>query len=152
MKVHVYTLVFESQTSTNKLTAPSAYQGSSERMKTLNKFNFIKIVFVSISIHRDLVLKLKLVHFVRADFLPLKHISLFSTPPSFDSTVITLSRDIVRMFEILTFAGKKLTVLLYPQTDIIRQANYFCFLLLTFSCFLMGYLISQDHIASFYCC
>ena len=99
----------ESQTSTNKLEAPSAYQRSPKCMKTLKKFNFIKIVFVSISINRDMVLKWKLGQLVWMDLLPLKRISFSSTvnAPSFDSTVITLSRDIVHKFEKLTFAGKK---------------------------------------------
>ena len=57
-----------------------------------------------------MVLKWKLGHLVRTDFLPLKRNSFYSTQPSFDSTVIILSRDIVHTFEKLTFAGKKLTV------------------------------------------
>ena len=64
-------------------------------------------MFVSISINRDMVLKWKLGQLVWKDLLPLKRISFSSTPPSFDSTVITLSRDIVHKFEKLTFAGKK---------------------------------------------
>ena len=76
-------------------------------MKTSKKIIFMKIVFVSLSINRDMVLKWKLVKLVKTDLLPLKRSSFSSTPPSFDSTVITLSRDIVHKFEKLTFAGKK---------------------------------------------
>ena len=76
-------------------------------MKTSKQLNFIKIVLVSISINRDMVLKWILGQLVRTDLLPLKHISFSSTPPLFDSTVITLTRDIVHKFEKLTFAGKK---------------------------------------------
>ena len=54
-----------------------------------------------------MVLKWKLGQHVQTDLLPLKRISFSSTPPLFDSTVITLSRDIVHKFEKLTFAGKK---------------------------------------------
>ena len=75
--------------------------------ENIEKINFIKIVFASISINRDMVLKWKLGQLVWTDLLPLKRISFSSTPPSFDSTVITLSRDIVHKFEKLTFAGKK---------------------------------------------
>ena len=75
--------------------------------ENIEKINFIKIVIVSISINRDMVLKWKLGQLVWADLLPLKRISFSSTPPSFDSTVITLSGDIVHKFEKLTFAGKK---------------------------------------------
>ena len=39
--------------------------------------------------------------------LPLKQFSFSSTPLSFNSTVITLSRDIVHKIEKLTFAGIK---------------------------------------------
>ena len=73
----------------------------------IETINFIKLVLVSISINRDMVLKWKLGQLVWADLLPLKRISFFFNPPSFDSTVITLSRDIVHKFEKLTFAGKK---------------------------------------------
>ena len=107
LKVHIDHWHFESQTSTNKLNAPSAYQPSSKCMKTSKKTHFIKIVFVSISINRDMVLKWKLGQLVGMGFLPLKRISFSSTSPSFDSTVITLSSDIVHKFEKLTFAGKK---------------------------------------------
>ena len=62
-----------------KLDAPSAYQQSSKSMKTSKKINFIKIVFVSISINRDMVLKWKLGQLVRTDLLPLKRISFSST-------------------------------------------------------------------------
>ena len=75
--------------------------------ENIEKFNFIKIVFVSISINRDMVLKRKLGQLVWTDLLPIKRISFSSTPLSFDSTVITLSRDIVHKFEKLTFAGKR---------------------------------------------
>ena len=71
------------------------------------KISFIKIVFVSISINRDMILKWKLGQLVWTDLLPLKHFSFSSTPLSFGSTVITLSRDIVHKFEKLAFAGKK---------------------------------------------
>ena len=80
-------------------------------LENIEKKNFfIKIVFVSLSINRDMVLKWKLGQLVRTNPLPLKHTSFSSTPLSFDSTVITLSRDIVHKFEKLTFAGKKETV------------------------------------------
>ena len=75
--------------------------------KNIEKINSIKKVFVSISINRDMVLKWKLGQLVRTDLLPLKQFSFSSTPLSFDSTVITLSSDIVHKFEKLTFAGKK---------------------------------------------
>ena len=62
---------------------------------------------------------IKLGQLVRTDLVPLKRFSFSSTPPSFDSTVITLSRDIVHKFEKkLTFAGKKQFLLF-----IIRQAK-----------------------------
>ena len=54
-----------------------------------------------------MVLKWKLGQLVLTDLLPLKRISFSSTPPSFDSTVINLSRDIVHKFEKLVFAGRK---------------------------------------------
>ena len=45
-------LALESQTSINKLEAPSAYQRSSKCMKlSKKKINFIKTVFVSISLN-----------------------------------------------------------------------------------------------------
>ena len=77
--------------------------------ENIEKINFIKIVFVSISINRDMVLKWKRGQLVQTDLLPLKHISFSSTLLSFDSTVITLSWDIVHKFEKLTFAGKEET-------------------------------------------
>ena len=117
--------------------------------ENIEKINFIKIVFVSISINRDMVLKWKLGQLVRTELLPLKRISFSSTPLSFDSTVITLSRDIVHRFEKLTFAGKKETVCTFSQTDIIRQAKFFRFLLLSFSCFLTDYLIGRDAMRHF---
>ena len=46
-----------------------------------------------------MVLKLKLGHLIWTVFLRLKHVPFSSTPPSFDSTVLTLSRDIVHEFE-----------------------------------------------------
>ena len=75
--------------------------------ENIEKINFIKIVFVSLSINRDMVLKWKLGQLVWQDLLPLKQFSFSSTPLSFDSTVITLSRDIVHKIEKLTFAGIK---------------------------------------------
>ena len=75
--------------------------------ENIEKINFIKIVFGSFSINRDMVLEWKLGQLVWTDLLLLKRISLSSTPPSFGSTVITLSGDIVHKFEKLTFAGKK---------------------------------------------
>ena len=77
-----------------------------DKKTSKKKINFIKIVFVSISINRDMVLQWKLGQLVWTD-LHIKRISFSSTPPSFDSTVITLFRDIVHKFENLTFAGKK---------------------------------------------
>ena len=47
--------------------------------KHRKKINFIKIVFVSISINRDMVLKWKLGQLVWTDLLPLKRISFSST-------------------------------------------------------------------------
>ena len=41
----------ESQTSINKLEAPSAYQRSSKMHENIEKINFLKTVFVSISIN-----------------------------------------------------------------------------------------------------
>ena len=72
-------LALESQTSINKLEAPSAYQRSSKCMKSLKKINFIKTVFVSISTNRDMVLKWKLGQLLWTDLLPLKRISFSST-------------------------------------------------------------------------
>ena len=76
-----WTLALESQTSINKLKAPSAYQRSSKCTKTSKKINFIKIqvALVSISINRDMVLKWKLGQLVWTDLLPLKRISFSST-------------------------------------------------------------------------
>ena len=92
----------------------------------------------------------KLGQLVWTDLLPLKRISFSSTPPSFDSTVITLSRDIDHKFEKHTFAGKSRQFVLFSQTDIIQQANYFRFLLLSFSClFSCGLSDWASHIASF---
>ena len=54
-----------------------------------------------------MVLKWKLGQRVWTDRLSLKRISFSSTPPSIDSTMITLSKDIVLKFEKLTFAGKR---------------------------------------------
>ena len=51
--IKVLALALESQTSINKLEASSAYQQSLKCIKTSKKINFIKIVFVSISINRD---------------------------------------------------------------------------------------------------
>ena len=65
------------------------------------------MMFVSISIDRDMVLKWKLGQLVSTDLLPLKSISFSSTPPLYDSTLIILSRDMVHKFEKPTFAGKK---------------------------------------------
>ena len=53
-----------------------------------------------------MILKWKLGQLIWTDLLPPKRISFSSTPPSFNSAVITLSRDIVNKFEKLTFAGK----------------------------------------------
>ena len=75
--------------------------------ENIKKINFTKIVLVSLNINRDMVLKWKLGQLVGTDLLPLKSIPFSSIPPSFDSTVITLSRDILRKFEKLKFAGKK---------------------------------------------
>ena len=113
------------------------------------KIKFIKIVFVSISINKGMVLKWKLGQLVRIDLIPLKRISFTSTPSLFDSTVIPLSRDIVHKVEKLTFAGKSRQLLLFSQTDIIRQATYFRFLLLSFLCFLTDYLIGRNALHHF---
>ena len=86
-----------------------------------------------------MVLKWKLGNLVWTDFLPLKRNSFSSTPPFFDSTVITLSRDIVHKFEKLTLQEK------------VYSFYYIRFLLLSFSCFLTGYLIGRDPFASFSC-
>ena len=73
-------LALESQTSIHKLEAPSANQPSSKCIKlSKKKINFIKTVFVSISINRDMVLKWKLGQLVWTDHLPLKRISFSST-------------------------------------------------------------------------
>ena len=56
--------------------------GISTRLKmheNIEKINFIKTVFVSISINRDMGLKWKLGQLVRTDLLPLKRISFSST-------------------------------------------------------------------------
>ena len=77
-------------------------------MKTSKQINFIKIVFVSIGINRDMVLKWKLGPFVQTDLLPLKRISFSSTSRSFDSIGTTLSRDIVHKFEtVFTFLANR---------------------------------------------
>ena len=119
----------------NKLKAPSAYQRSSKCMKTSKK-SIYKIVFVSKSINRDMVLKWKLGQLVRTDLLPLKRISFSSTPPSFDSTVITLSKDIVHKFE-EHLCRKNVDSLYFSrkQTSFNKLINHFRFLLLSFSCF-----------------
>ena len=102
--------------------------------ENIEKINFIKIVFVSISINTDMVLKWKLGQLIGTGFLPLKSISFSSTPTSFDSTVITLSRDIVHKFEKVTFAGKKKADSSYSsckQTSFDKVTTsafcYFCF-------------------------
>ena len=108
--------------------------------ENIEKINFIKIVFVFISINRDIKLKWKLGQLLWTDLLPLKRIRFSTIPPSL-STVITLFRDIVHKFEKLTLQEKSRQILLFLHSDIIRQANYFRFLLLSFSCFLTDYLI-----------
>ena len=47
--------------------------------ENIEKINFIKTVFVSISINRDMVLMWKLGQLVRTDLLPLKRIIFPST-------------------------------------------------------------------------
>ena len=47
---------------------------STKCMKTSKKFNFIKIVFVSISINRDMVMKWILGQLVQTDLFPLKRL------------------------------------------------------------------------------
>ena len=84
-------------------------------MKTSKKINFIKIVFGSISINRDMVLECILGQLVWTDLLPLKRISFSSTPPSFDSTVITLSRDIVHKIEKTHPCRKKVDSLYFSR-------------------------------------
>ena len=75
---------------------------------------------------------------------PIKRIGFSSAPPSFDSTVITLSRDkSTNLKKKLAFAGKNRQFLLFSQKDIIRQVNYFRFLLLSFPCFLTDYMIGR---------
>ena len=75
--------------------------------ENIEKIKFIRIVFVSISINRDMVLKWKRGQLVRTDPITLKRISFTSTLPSFDSTVVTLSRDIVHKFEKTHICRKK---------------------------------------------
>ena len=75
--------------------------------ENIEKIKFIKIVFVSISINKGLVLEWKLGQLVWTDLIPLKRISFTSTLPVFDSTVVTLSRDIVHKFEKIHICRKK---------------------------------------------
>ena len=140
------------------LKAPSPYQQSSKCMKKSKKTNFIKIGFVSISINRDMVLKWKLGQLIWTDLLPLKRISFSSTPPSFDSTMITLSRGIVHKFEnsplqekvdSLCFSRKQTS---FDKLTVSAFCYYhFCvfFLLLSFSCFLTDYLIGRTAMRHF---
>ena len=80
--------------------------------ENIEKINFIKIVFVFISINRDIKLRWKLGQLVWTDLLPLKRIRFSTIPPSF-STVITLFRDIVHKFEKLTLQEKSRQFLLF---------------------------------------
>ena len=74
----------------HRLETDSKYIFKSSKCINIEKNSFIKIVFVSLSINRDMVLKWKLGQLVRTDLLPLKCISFFSTPLSFDSTVYSI--------------------------------------------------------------
>ena len=119
--------------------------------ENIEKIDFIKIAFDSSSTNRDMVLKWKPGQLVWTDLLPLKRISCSSTPPSFDSTVITLSRDIVHKIEKKNspLQEKCRQFVLFSQTDITQQANCFRFLLLSFSCFLTDYLIGRNTMQHF---
>ena len=58
--------------------------GISSKLKmheNIEKTRFYKIVLVTISINRDMVLKWKLGHLVRTDFLPLKRNSFYPLAP-----------------------------------------------------------------------
>ena len=77
-----------------------------------------------------MVLKWKLGQLVWQDLLPLKQFSFSSTPLSFDSTVITLSRDIVHKFEKTRLCRKKVDSLYFSrkQTSFDKLAtSAFCY-------------------------
>ena len=77
-----FSLALESQTSINKLKAPSAYQRSSKCMKTSKKINFIKIVFVSISINGDSIYTYRNEHYLyKIDFFMFSCILSFVDMP-----------------------------------------------------------------------
>ena len=124
--------------------------GISSKLKmheNIEKTRFYKIVLVTISINRDMVLKWKLGHLVRTDFLPLKRNSFYPTQPSFDSTVIILSRDVVHKFEKLTFAGKKLTVSTFTT-----NTHHSTFYQLPLSAtFVFAFSYERSHWSIYYC-
>ena len=84
--------------------------------ENIEKINYIQIVFVSISINRDVVLKWKLGQLVGRISSPSNVLVVLQPHCRSIVTVITLSRDIVHKVEESTLQEKSRQVVPFSQT------------------------------------